>query len=529
MLNTYFISLFLGTFAIEDATLLAAIALVATKQISFFSAFMACFLGIAIGDFALYFFGYLASRTTVVSQWKFFRSLQAKFDGSGTGEKQLLTYAVIASRFLPGTRLVTYTLAGFVRFSFSQFIVINIITVLVWVYLAFTVGAFIGRVFAEHWFLTVVCVFLTMSVFRYLYANLETAWKRKIFQHKWRKWMQFEFWPAWLFYIPIVPRYIYLGLKYRSFYLPFYADPFLENAGLIGESKWDIYKYLEENEYSLKTLCLRNSPERSAQIHQLLDEHHFSFPFILKPDVGQRGFAVRVIKNTNELAEYLAVAHFDLIIQQYCDWSHEAGVFYIRQPSEKSGQLFSITDKDFPTVTGDGHTKIGDLILQDSRARIIAGTYFERFGVQVDDIPADQQVVPLATCGNHCQGAIFKNGENLKSVELLVAVEKIVAPIPDFYFGRLDIRYLSHEDLKRGRHFKIVEINAAGSEATHIWDKNTRLLDAYKTLFQQWEYLFLIGYQVKHMKRIRYKVSLKNLIVELCKLNRQEKKLAVSS
>lgn len=527
MLNTYFVSLFLGTFAIEDATLLAAIALVASQQITFFSAFMACFLGIVIGDFALYFFGYLASRLPAVRQWKFFRKLHAKFHTSS--EKNFLTYAVIASRFIPGTRLPTYTIAGFLGFSLGQFIIINIVTVFVWVYLAFTVGEFIGHIFAEHWILTVVCVFALMTIFRYLFINLETAWKRKIFRHKWRKWLHFEFWPAWLFYLPIVPRYIYLGIKYRSFYLPFYADPFLANAGLIGESKWDIYKYLEENEYSLKTLCLRYSAERPAQIQQLLDEHHFSYPFILKPDVGQRGFAVRVIKNASELAAYLAIAKFDLIIQQYCDWSHEAGVFYVRKPSEEKGHLFSITDKDFPFVTGDGQTKIGDLILNDERARIIAGTYFERFGAEVDDVPAAHQTVTLATCGNHCQGAIFKNGEELKSELLLSAVEKIVAPIPDFYFGRLDIRYLNHEDLKRGRNFKIVEINAAGSEATHIWDKNTRLLDAYKTLYMQWEYLFIIGYQVKQMKRIRYKVSLKNLVIELFKMYRQDKKLAVSS
>ncbi|MBY0451953.1 MAG: VTT domain-containing protein, partial [Bdellovibrionaceae bacterium] len=189
MLNTYFISLFLGTFAIEDATLLAAIALVATHQISFFSAFMACFLGIAIGDFVLYFFGLLASKVPAVSNGKFFRRLHEKFNASG--EKKFLTYAVIASRFIPGTRLPTYTIAGFLRFSFGQFIIINIVTVFVWVYMAFTVGAFIGRIFAEHWFLTIVWVFLVMSLFRYLYINLETAWKRKIFRHKWRKWLQF--------------------------------------------------------------------------------------------------------------------------------------------------------------------------------------------------------------------------------------------------------------------------------------------------------------------------------------------------
>lgn len=526
MLSSYFISLFIGTFVLEDAALLAAVALVSQNNITMNEAFWACFLGIAIGDFVLYFLGYFAHSVPYISQSKIFIKIQNKFTNLN---QNLLTYAVISSRFLPGTRLVTYTLAGFVKYSFTKFFFINIGTVFLWVYLALQAGQLVKSIFSDHWLLLLAGVFVVLSICRWLFANLQSSWSRKIFKHSWRKWLHFEFWPAWLFYIPIVPYYIYFALKHRSFFLPFYADPFLENAGLIGESKWDIYKYLEQNEFGLKTIWLKCVDERFEQIRQLILDGHFKYPFILKPDIGQRGFAVRIIKTEFELKEYIDVAKFDLILQELSTLQQEAGIFYVRLPSEKKGQIFSITDKLFPTVTGDGVSNVGDLILNNPRARIIAATYFERFGSLVESIPKLGEVVLLATCGNHCQGAIFKNGEYLNSEELLAVTEKIVQQIPDFYFGRLDIRYNSAHELKQGLNFKIVEINAAGSEATHIWDQETKLIVAYKVLFSQWGFLFKIGDEVKKMKRIRYPVSLLNLIRDLYKMSLQEKKLSVSS
>ena len=191
--------------------------------------------------------------------------------------------------------------------------------------------------------------------------------------------------------------------------------------------------------------------------------------------------------------------------------------------------MFSITDKEFPWVTGDGNTRLGDLILQDPRARIIAATYFSRFQAKVNSVPALGEKICISTCGNHCQGAIFKDGRDLNSPKLLAAVEKLVQQLPDFYFGRLDIRYLNQEALKAGRNFKIVEINGAGSEATHIWDPQTSLLEAYRVLFEQWGILFEIGHQIKEKQLIQYKFNFLKFVTELLNLKQQEKKLAVSS
>jgi hypothetical protein len=137
--------------------------------------------------------------------------------------------------------------------------------------------------------------------------------------------------------------------------------------------------------------------------------------------------------------------------------------------------------------------------LQDKRARIISSVYFNRLRKYLDSIPMQNEIIFLSECGNHCQGAIFLNGNSLISKELTIEIDRIAKQIPNFYFGRFDIRFESYELLMQGKNFEIVEVNGAGAEATHIWDRKTKLLDAYKTLFTQWRLLFEIGHEV-HLK-----------------------------
>ncbi|HKP13550.1 MAG TPA: hypothetical protein VJZ91_15625, partial [Blastocatellia bacterium] len=56
-----------------------------------------------------------------------------------------------------------------------------------------------------------------------------------------------------------------------------------------------------------------------------------------------------------------------------------------------------------------------------------------------------------------------------------------------------DVRLPSVEEFKRGRNFKVIELNGVTSEATHIYDPRNGLLDAYRVLFAQWRLAFEIG------------------------------------
>ena len=72
--------------------------------------------------------------------------------------------------------------------------------------------------------------------------------------------------------------------------------------------------------------------------------------------------------------------------------------------------------------------------------------------------------------GNHSRGSKFIDLSNLIDEQLSSTINLICLSIPDFYYGRLDIKFKDWEDLKNGKNFSIIEVNGAGSEPTHIYD-----------------------------------------------------------
>ena len=496
-----FFALFFGTFILEDVSLATSVALMAKGEISLLKAFTACFLGIGIGDCGLYFLGFYIEKFERLKHFNFFKKYRKVLDNAKNSP--LLTYSILVSRAIPGTRIPTYMSAGFLRYPFLKFLWLTFISVFVWVACMLLAGEKFSKAFTHHWVLMLLGFLFFIAIIKSLALKIADPWKRKALLHAWRKWVHFEFWPGTIFYLPIIPFYIYLAIKKRSFLLPFYANPLILNAGIIGESKNDFLKHLDPQDFStIKTTFLPSHLD-SNEIKEIINRENFQYPFILKPDIGQRGYGVRIIESPAQLDSYLRLSSgVSLVAQTFSTLSNEAGIFYYRKPSEKNGRIFSITDKSFPFLIADGESKFGDLILRDKRARIIAPTYFLRHQENLDTIYPKGTKLPLSQCGNHCQGAIFTNGKSLITAELEQKIDTIAKTIPDFYFGRFDVKYRNKELLKKGLDFLIVEVNGAGSEATHIWDSNTKLLEAYGVLFKQWTILFAIGDEIKREKRI---------------------------
>ena len=67
--------------------------------------------------------------------------------------------------------------------------------------------------------------------------------------------------------------------------------------------------------------------------------------------------------------------------------------------------------------------------------------------------------------------------------------------LPDFYYGRLDIKFRDLDSLKQGENIQIVEINSASSESLHIWDRETSFSEAVGSLLFQYRTLFELGSQ----------------------------------
>jgi hypothetical protein len=171
----------------------------------------------------------------------------------------------------------------------------------------------------------------------------------------------------------------------------------------------------------------------------------------------------------------------------------EAGIFYCRRPGQTQGRIISITLKYFPHVTGDGQHTLRELILADPRAGRLSHLYLKRHTARLDTVPAAGESIRLAFAGSHSRGAIFRNGTHLVTPQMEARFDAIAQRLPEFHFGRFDVRFERFADVQAGHGFTIVEVNGAGAESTHIWDRGTTLLQAWRDLMRQYRWLFEIG------------------------------------
>lgn len=311
----------------------------------------------------------------------------------------------------------------------------------------------------------------------------------------------FEFWPAWLFYTPVVVHWIALGLRYRDMLLPTAANPGIEAGGLCGESKTDI---LDQAGSFARTLI---APYTSVETHRwnpeadraaaeaALEQAGIAYPCIAKPDIGCNGKGVRVIADRHDLLRYFSAFPRGrrVMLQALVPEEGEAGIFYMREPGERQGRITSVTLKYPPVVLGDGQSSLEQLILADPRAGRVPHLFLPRLAHRLHEVPPKGARVRLVFVGNHCQGSVFRNGTGEVTPALTACIDRIAQDLPDFYFGRIDVRFASLNALRRCEGFRIIEINGAGSEATHIWDPATTLPEAWRAQFFHYGMAFRIG------------------------------------
>jgi hypothetical protein len=288
---------------------------------------------------------------------------------------------------------------------------------------------------------------------------------------------------------------LWLGIRYRSPLLFTAANPGIPAGGVVGESKWDIMRAFSGPPAVLPTMAFipgdATLDQRRAQVDSFMAEHGLGWPLVLKPDVGERGDGVAIVRSREQLHRLLEHARGSFLVQEYLP-GREYGIFYHRKPDDAQGRIFSITDKQLPTVRGDGVSTLEALILRGERTVCTARMLLERHATRLWDVPAEGEVVALVDLGTHCRGAAFFDGTALKTAALEEAVDRVSRGFHGFYFGRYDVRAESDEALQQGR-FKVIELNGVASEATSIYDPRHRLIDAYRILRQQWRIAFEIG------------------------------------
>jgi membrane protein DedA with SNARE-associated domain/pimeloyl-ACP methyl ester carboxylesterase len=499
-----FLTLALGTFVSEDLACVSAGMLVAEGRAGFLLVACACFVGIVVGDILLFLAGRWIGRAALErAPLRWMIKPQAIDQASAWLHSNGAT-VVALSRFTPGTRLPTYVAAGILHVPFRKFLGYFLLAAAVWTPLVVALATGLGMPFMHsEWLgrqplsLKLLVGAVALFVITRLVSALLTFRGRRGLARRWKRLTRWEFWPPYVFYPPVLAYVFWLGLKHRGFTLFTASNPAIPAGGFIGESKGEILSKLRGAEEWLPAHELIAEGEASARVaraRELMRDGRFRFPVVLKPDAGQRGSGVAVIRSEEQLQAYLERTTYPVILQEYVA-GKEFGIFYYRYPEGAAGRVFSITEKRLPVLVGDGRHTLEELVLRDDRAVCMSDFYLRKNAERADAVPVEGEPVQLVELGTHCRGAIFLDGGEHVTPALQRVMERMARTFDGFYFGRFDVRVPSAEDLREGRNLKIIEVNGVTSEATHIYDPKLTIWQAYRILFEQWRVAFEIGAQ----------------------------------
>ena len=316
--------------------------------------------------------------------------------------------------------------------------------------------------------------------------------------HKLTHW---EYWPEGpVFFIPII-YYLFLALRARSFFFFNAANPSIKNGGMAMEPKHEIYA-IQPPSITPATMFFKSETDLDIILKAIADRG-LSFPLIAKPDIGMRGMAVAKVTDTAELETYIRKAKFDFLIQELITFPNEVGVFYYRYPDQTQGVISGIVKKEFLTVIGDGISSVMGLIAREPRYMMQMEVLMAQYGDKMNDIPSNGEIRDLVPFGNHARGAKFIDVSHLISAQLTETFDRFCTQIPGFYYGRLDIRYNTFEELERGEKFSIIELNGAGADPTHMFDPAHSIFFAWREICRHWRIMFDIS-RLNHQQGMPY-------------------------
>jgi hypothetical protein len=310
-----------------------------------------------------------------------------------------------------------------------------------------------------------------------------------------------EYWPFNAVYAWIMPVWIVLAIRARSFFFFSAANPSIEYGGFLMESKKKIYDILPPQYYP-KTSFFPAGTVAETIVGQL-EEFHFRYPLIAKPDVGGQGRGVKKIYHEAELLAYANKSPLDFLVQEFVPQPNEVGVFYYRYPGDAVGHVSGIVRKEMLSVTGDGKSTIVELLEQNKRFVLQLPVLNKLYGSGLNEVLPAAETRELVPYGNHARGAKFLDDSVLADDVFTKSIDHICQQVEGFYYGRLDIRYHTWEELREGKNLSVIELNGAGSEPTHMYDPRHSIFFAWKEIIRHWIILWRIS-RINHKKGVPY-------------------------
>ncbi len=305
------------------------------------------------------------------------------------------------------------------------------------------------------------------------------------------KWSNWELWPFRFRYFFITPIWLWYCLRsgYMWFFTP--SNPTLTFGGFEGESKKEMYEQLPPGSYP-KTIYIQ-PPKHFDKIKRMISDAEFTYPFVVKPDVGMSGILFRKIEKEDQLIEYHQLMPADYIIQDLIHYPIEYSVFYYRYPNQTKGVITGFLQKEPLAVTGNGNDSLLQLIHHHPKAKHRLGELVKWHQDRLKSIIPHGQKYYLTHAANLNRGGNFINLQNEIDEQLCNVFDELNHHSKYFYYGRYDLKASSLADLKEGQSFLLLEYNGCGAEPNHIYNSGYTLLGAYKEILKHWEVLYQIS------------------------------------
>ena len=309
-----------------------------------------------------------------------------------------------------------------------------------------------------------------------------------------KKW---EFLPSYLLHFPTVFIYLFFSAKSRSFLFFTNVSSDYQSSDIENSSKYKVYQRLRPQYYP-KTLLIRKDEAKQRTAEEIKSILGIDFPFILKPNIGKRGLGAVLVSDPTELSAYFKEVQYDILVHEYIDAKHECGIFYIKYPHEEKAAITSIGLKKLPAITGDGHSNLESLLEKYDVQEHLRIKLSERFDLN-NKILGDGEELVIEPIGSHNRGAQIYSANHLIDENLLSAIEDSIEGL-DLYYGRLDIKFESWEELLSG-HFKIIEVNTITSEPLSIYDARIPISKKYQIIYRHIKSMYEISSVLRNMGR----------------------------
>ena len=190
--------------------------------------------------------------------------------------------------------------------------------------------------------------------------------------------------------------------------------------------------------------------------------------------------------------EVLSKISIPVIAQEYVA-GVEYGVFWYRVGGQEHGEVFSVSHKEPVAVLGDGEKTLEDLLLAHHRVLPLLDYHLDRHASRLREVPARGERVQVTELGTHSLGATFLDSMHLKTGELEMAINRMMASCPDLDFGRFDIRAPSESEFIAGRGLRVLEFNGLSAEAAHAYDPANPVSTGRGILLEQWTLALQVG------------------------------------